>query len=500
MKKPTILCILDGYGIREEVHGNAVKQASTPTFDYLWNNYPHSLLQASGANVGLPDNQYGNSEVGHMNIGAGRIVYQPLEYINNKIKTGEFFQNKELLNVINHVNKNNSKLHIMGILSDGGVHSHINHFINILKLASINNVKNVYFHIFTDGRDTYKDVAIKYIKQLQESINQYSLGSISTISGRYYLDRNNNWNIIKKIYDVIVLGEGPKCNDIEQMINENYEKELYDEFIEPCVVEKRGKIEENDGIIWVNYRADRAREILKTITNPNFNEFNPIKFNNIKVVTMMPTSDEVIANHAFELEELKQIAGPYLDSLGISQLRIAETEKYAHVTYFFDGGRELELKHSKRILIPSPKVATYDLMPEMSAYKITEALLDEMENFEFIVLNFANADMVGHTGVMDAAIKAVQAVDICLGKIKEKVDELGGTLIVTADHGNADYMLDENDTIITSHSSSLVPFIICKKGIKLKNGKLGDIMPTILKLMNIPIPNEMTGDILIGDD
>ena len=501
MKKPTILCILDGYGIREEVHGNAVKQASTPNFDYLWKNYPHSLLQASGTSVGLPEGQYGNSEVGHMNIGAGRIVYQPLQYINNKIETCEFFQNEELLNVINHVNKNNSKLHIMGLLSDGGVHSHISHFINILKLASINNVQNVYFHIFTDGRDTYKDVTIKYIKQLQESINQYSLGSIATISGRYYaMDRDNNYDRIKKAYDVIVLGEGKLCDNIEQMINTSYSKEIYDEFIEPCVVDISGKIEENDGLIWVNYRPDRAREILKSITNSNFNEFNSVKFNNIKVVTMMPTSDEVIANHAFEIEEVKQPSGPYLDSLGISQLRIAETEKYAHVTYFFDGGKELELKHSKRILIPSPKVATYDLMPEMSAYKITEALLDEMENFEFIVLNFANADMVGHTGVMDAAIKAVEAVDICLGKIKEKIDELGGTLIVTADHGNADYMLDEKDTIITSHSSSLVPFIICKKGIKLRGGKLGDIMPTILKLMNIPIPNEMTGDILIGDD
>ena len=499
--KPTILCILDGYGIREEVHGNAVKQAITPNFDYLWNNYPHSLLTASGTAVGLPENQYGNSEVGHMNIGAGRIVYQPLEYINNKIKTGEFFQNEELLRVINHVNKNNSRLHIMGLLSDGGVHSHINHFINILKLASINNIENVYFHIFTDGRDTYKDVAIKYIKQLQESINKYRLGSIATISGRYYaMDRDNNYDRIKKAYDVIVLGEGKLCDNIEQMINESYEKEIYDEFIEPCIVDKSCKIEENDGIIWVNYRPDRAREILKTITNTNFDEFNTVKFNNIKVVTMMPTSDEVIASHAFEIEEVKQTSGQYLDSLGISQLRIAETEKYAHVTYFFDGGKELELKHAKRILIPSPKVATYDLMPEMSAYKITENLLKEMENFEFIVLNFANADMVGHTGVMDAAIKAVEAVDICLGKIKEKVDELGGTLIVTADHGNADYMLDDNDTIITSHSDNLVPFIICKKGIKVNNGKLGDIMPTILKLMNISIPNEMTGDVLIGDD
>ncbi len=501
MKKPTILCILDGYGIREEVHGNAVKQASTPNFDYLWNNYPHSLLQASGSYVGLPDGQYGNSEVGHMNIGAGRIVYQPLEYINNKIKTKEFFNNKKLLEVINHVNSNNSKLHIMGLLSDGGVHSHINHFISILKMAKDNNVKQVYFHIFTDGRDTYKDVAMKYINILQDNIKELNLGSISTISGRYYaMDRDNNYDRIKKSYDVIVYADGKRCTNIEQMIQDSYNNEIYDEFIEPCIIDESGKIEENDGIIWANYRPDRAREILKTITNNDFNEFNTVKFNNIKVVTMMPTSDEVKASHAFEIEEVKSPAGPYLASLGLSQLRIAETEKYAHVTYFFDGGKELELEQAKRILIPSPKVSTYDLKPEMSAYEITDALLKEMENFDFIVLNFANADMVGHTGVMDAAIKAVEAVDECLGKIIKKINELDGILIVTADHGNADYMLDENNTIITSHSSNLVPFIICKKGINVKNGKLGDIMPTILKLMNLKIPKEMTGEILIGDE
>ena len=405
MKKPTILCILDGYGIREEVHGNAVKQASTPNFDYLWNNYPHSLLQASGSYVGLPDGQYGNSEVGHMNIGAGRIVYQPLEYINNKIKTKEFFNNKKLLEVINHVNSNNSKLHIMGLLSDGGVHSHINHFISILKMAKDNNVKQVYFHIFTDGRDTYKDVAMKYINILQDNIKELNLGSISTISGRYYaMDRDNNYDRIKKAYDVIVYADGKRCTNIEQMIQDSYNNEIYDEFIEPCIIDESGKIEENDGIIWANYRPDRAREILKTITNNDFNEFNTVKFNNIKVVTMMPTSDEVKASHAFEIEEVKSPAGPYLASLGLSQLRIAETEKYAHVTYFFDGGKELELEQAKRILIPSPKVSTYDLKPEMSAYEITDALLKEMENFDFIVLNFANADMVGHTGVMDAAI------------------------------------------------------------------------------------------------
>lgn len=501
MKKPTLLCILDGYGIREEVYGNAVKQASTPNFDYLWNNYPHSLLQASGSYVGLPDGQYGNSEVGHMNIGAGRIVYQPLEYINNKIKTKEFFNNQELIEVINHVNNNNSKLHIMGLLSDGGVHSHINHFISILKMAKDNNVKQVYFHIFTDGRDTYKDVAMKYINILQDNINELNLGSISTISGRYYaMDRDNNYDRIKKAYDVIVHADGKKCINIEQMIQDSYNNEIYDEFIEPCIIDESGKIEENDGIIWANYRPDRAREILKTITNNDFNEFNTVKFNSIKVVTMMPTSDEVKALHAFQIEEVKSPAGPYLASLGLSQLRIAETEKYAHVTYFFDGGKELELEHAKRILIPSPKVATYDLKPEMSAYEITDTLLKEMENFDFIVLNFANPDMVGHTGVMEAAIKAVEAVDECLGKIMKKIKELDGSLIVTADHGNADYMLDENNTVITSHSSSLVPFIICKKGINIKNGKLGDIMPTILKLMNLEIPKEMTGEILIGDE
>ncbi len=499
--KTTLLCILDGFGIREEVHGNAVKQANTPNFDYLWNKYPHSLLHASGKLVGLPDGQYGNSEVGHMNIGAGRIVYQPLEYINQKISTEEFYENEELLKVIKHVQENDSRLHIMGLLSDGGVHSHIDHFLAALELAKRNNIKKVYFHIFTDGRDTYKDVAMKYIDRLTEEIENQELGEIASISGRYYaMDRDNNWDRIKKAYDAIVTGTAPECMNIPEMIEESYKNGVYDEFIEPHVVNEKGNIRENDGVIWINYRPDRAREILKTITNKSFNDFKTIKFSNVLTVTMMPTSDEVVAKNAFKIEDVINPAGPYLDSLGIKQLRIAETEKYAHVTYFFDGGKELELKNATRILIPSPKVATYDLKPEMSAYEITERLLNEIGNYDFIVLNFANPDMVGHTGVMEAAIKAIETVDECLGKIKNKIDEVGGTLIVTADHGNADYMLDENNTVITSHSSSLVPFIICRDGLKLKNGKLGDIMPTILKLMNIPIPKEMTGDILIGDE
>lgn len=498
--KPLVLCILDGVGIRNTEHGNAFMQASKPNFDRLWNDYPHSLLEASGEKVGLPTGQMGNSEVGHMNIGAGRIVYQPLQYINEQIKTGNFFTNKKILDVISHVKKNHSKLHIFGLLSDGGIHSHINHLFALLEMCKQNNIENLYLHLFLDGRDTLPKSSLVFIESLNNKLNEYGIGSIATISGRYYvMDRDNRWDRVRKAYDVIVNGLGPSYNKVEDAINDNYANDITDEFIIPSIINKKGLVEDNDGLITFNFRPDRLREIFYALTNNNFNEFPTKKFNNIKLLTMFSVSDDVICTNAFEHQKLDNTLGEYLSNQGLTQLRIAETEKYAHVTYFFDGGVEKSLKGCDRILVPSPKVATYDLKPEMSACEITTTLLRKIKEnlYDVIILNFANGDMVGHTGNFDAAIKAVEVLDECLGQIANLVLDNKGLLIVTADHGNCDYMLDDNENIITSHSTSLVPFIVTDAKYNLKNGKLGDIAPTILKLLNIDIPKDMTGNILI---
>ncbi len=498
MTKPVILTILDGYGLREESHGNAVKLANNPVFNMLWENYPHTQLEASGQLVGLPKGQMGNSEVGHMNIGAGRIVYQPLELINKSIEDKEFFQNEELLKVINHTKNNNSKLHIMGLISDGGVHSHINHLLAILDLCKQQDVHNLYLHLFTDGRDVLPTSAYTYISQVESKLKELGIGSIATISGRYYsMDRDNNYDRLKKGYDAIVSGVGEKHTSIKDYIEESYKKDITDEFFLPAVFDEDGMLEENDGIIVFNYRKDRLREILTAITNPSFNDMAVTRFNNLPVVTMMPVVESVIANHAFDDPKLTNILGEYVASCGKSQLRVAETEKYAHVTFFFDGGKEVDYENEKKILIPSPKVATYDLKPEMSVYEVTDELVNELENYDLVILNFANGDMVGHTGILDAAIKAVESVDECLEKIYTKCQELNGTMIVTADHGNCEEMLDANDNILTAHTTNPVPFIITNKNISLVPGKLGDIAPTILELMNLEKPVEMTGTSLI---
>lgn len=497
--KPLILCILDGVGIRKEQHGNAVYEANMPNFDRLMMEYPHSLLDASEEYVGLPHNQMGNSEVGHSNIGAGRIVYQPQQLINEEIKNKQFFQNKNILEVINHTKTNNSKLHILGLLSDGGIHSDINHLLSLIDMCKANNIKNLYFHLFLDGRDTLPKEAIKYIEILEQKIKETNIGEIATISGRYYaMDRDNRWDRIEKAYKVIV-GNSKEKKNYKKHIESSYKKNITDEFIEPILVNKNGILEDNDGLIVFNYRPDRLRELFKAITNSEFKEFEHKTFNNIKLVTMFGVSEEVICTNAYQKQTLENTLGIYLSKKKLKQLRIAETEKYAHVTYFFDGGKELDLEGKKQILIPSPKVSTYDLKPEMSAYEITDQLLNEMNKYDVIILNFANGDMVGHTGKMDATIKALEHLDICLGKIYDKVKELKGTLIVTADHGNSDTMLDENNNPITSHSMSKVPFIITNKKIKLKNGKLADIAPTMLKILNLDIPKEMTGKSLIKE-
>ena len=497
--KKVLLMILDGVGIRNEIHGNAFKDARTPNLDYLFEHYPNSKLEASGTSVGLPDGQMGNSEVGHMNIGAGRVVYQPLTMIDKKIEDKSFFENKEILDVLSHVKKNNSKLHLFGLLSDGGVHSHINHLLALLDMCKENNVSRVYIHVCTDGRDVDPKSSYKYITILENKIKGLGIGEIATIGGRYYgMDRDNNYDRLFKAYNVIVNGQGEYYNkdSIKEYLDYNYSKGITDEFLPPSLFNQNSSVEENDGFITFNFRKDRIREILTSLTNPDFNDMEVKRFNNLKVLSMMPVVNSVKAPYAFDDSNLNNILGSVIAENGLSQLRIAETEKYAHVTFFFDGGKEIDFKCEDKILIPSPKVATYDLKPEMSAYKITNKLLENIDKYDFIVLNFANGDMVGHTGNFDATVKAVEVLDECIGKIYKKCKELDMTLVLTADHGNCDYMLDDNNNVITSHSKSLVPFIVTDTKYKLKDGKLGDIAPTVLSIMDINIPSDMTGDVL----
>lgn len=498
--KPLLLCIMDGMAINEEVYGNAFKQANTPNFDYLWNTYPHSLLEASGESVGLPKGQMGNSEVGHMNIGAGRKVYQSLQLINEKIKDKSFYSNEKFLNVINHVKRNNSKLHILGLISDGGVHSHIDHLIALIDLAKQEGINKLYFHLFLDGRDTLPRESHKYIEQLETKIKESKIGVISTISGRYYaMDRDNRWGRTEKAYLAIALGVGEEYDTAKQAIAANYSRGIDDEFVIPSVIDKNGRIEKNDGLILFNFRPDRVRQLFSVITNPDVKVIRRKFIPNLKLATMMPVSVDVISDPAFTLEKIEATLGEHLSRKGLRQLRISETEKYPHVTYFFDGGVEEKLPGVINILVPSPKVATYDLKPEMSAYEVTDILLRELDKdlHDVIILNFANGDMVGHTGNFEATKKAVEVVDQCIGKLYKKIKEKKGILIVTADHGNADYMLDKSGKIITSHSMNPVPFVITDHKYKLKNGKLGDIAPTILKVLNLNIPKEMSGKVLV---
>lgn len=498
--RPIVLCIMDGCGIRESSYGNAFLNAHKPNFDYLWKNYPHSLLQASGKEVGLPKGQMGNSEVGHMNIGAGRLVQQPLEFIQTAIDDGRFFENRELLKVIEHVRKNDSKLHIMGLISDGGVHSHIDHLFGLLELCRRNHIEKLYLHLFTDGRDVSPKSAEQYLNCVEKKLKEIGIGKIATISGRYYaMDRDHNYDRLKLAYDAIVNGTGLQYNSIQSYILDQYRQGITDEFFLPVVLDQNGRLEENDGIFVFNFRKDRLQELFTAITNPDFHEMDVKYFNHLEVVTMLPVVESVRARWAFDDVCLPNTLGAYLEKCGLSQLRIAETEKYAHVTFFFDGGKEVDYAKEKKVLVPSPKVATYDLKPDMSCVQLTDQLLEEFNTnvYDVVILNYANGDMVGHTGDYNASVWAVEAVDRQLGRVYEKVKELGGCLIVTADHGNCEEMMDENGNAITSHTTSKVPFIITNTGILLKDGKLGDIAPTILKLLDLDIPEDMTGNSLI---
>ena len=505
MNKPVVLCILDGCGLREESDGNAFKNATKPTLDMLFNKYPHSILQASGPSVGLPEGQMGTSEVGHMNLGSGRIALQPLQAITQSIESKELNKNEKILDVLNHVRENNSNLHIMGLLSDGGVHSHINHLLALLDICKENNLKNVYIDVMLDGRDTYEKSAIKYLDILQKKLDEIKIGKIATISGRYYgMDRDNNYDRVKLSYDAICYGEGPLYNNYKELIDENYKKELYDEFVIPGIINKC-PIKDNDGVITFNFRKDRLRELFTLFSNREAYKEQAAKknleikkLNNLKTLTMFPVTETVLSPHAFNDLDLKNILGEYLHNNGLSQLRIAETEKYPHVTFFFDGGKEVEYNDMKKILIPSPKVATYDLKPEMSVYEVTDNFFKEVGNYDVTIMNLANGDMVGHTGVYEAAVEAVEDMDKCMTKIYERtVEELGGILIIIADHGNCDMMWDEEHKPVTSHTTNPVPCIITKEGIELNDGKLADIAPTMLELIGLPIPKEMTGNSLI---
>ena len=497
--KPVVLTILDGYGYSSKQEGNAVLKAKTPNLDYLFNTYPSCLLEASGTEVGLPNGQMGNSEVGHQNIGAGRIVFQQIQIINNAIENGSFFDNEEFLKLFAFVKNNNSKLHLVGLVSDGGVHSKLSHLLALLDLCKKENIPNVYIHIMTDGRDTLPHSSLSYIKELDDKIESLSMGKIASIGGRYFgMDRDNRYDRVEKEYDVLTGISNNKYKSYQDAIENNYNENITDEFIVPGLIDENGIIEDNDGVIFFNYRPDRLRELGSALSNKKFNGFVRKKEVNIKLVTMMPVSDEVIFSNAFNLQKLNNTLGEYLSTKNVKQLRIAETEKYAHVTYYFDGGVEKDLPNTERVLIPSPKVAYYDETPQMSALEITDYLLENMDQYDVIILNYANGDMVGHTGKLNAAIEAVETLDKCVSKLYEKIKSLGGTLILTADHGNCEEMLDENGNILTSHTTNKVPFLI-NRNIKLKDGKLGDIAPTILRYMNIEIPAEMTGSILIED-
>lgn len=496
--KKVLLCIMDGIGLTKEKKYNALYNAKTPILDKLWNNYSHSTLEASGTFVGLPRGQMGNSEVGHTNIGAGRVVYQSLELINSKIKDKTFFTNKELLSVIAHVKENNSSIHLVGLLSDGGVHSHINHLFALLNLLKKENVTNVYLHLFTDGRDVSPVSGIKYIDALEKKIKTLGIGKIASIGGRYYgMDRDNRFDRLEKAYDAMVIGTPLK--DARKVWEDSQKEDITDEFIIPTTTDKSGLIKDNDGIIFFNFRPDRVRELASAFTNNDYECFTREKINNLKVVTMMPVSDTVLCPSVFTLQKLDNTLGEYISKKGLSQLRIAETEKYAHVTYFFNGGIDKVFEGEKRILVPSPKVATYDLEPKMSATMITASLVKEIttNHEDLVILNFANGDMVGHTGDYEAAIKAVETVDICLNKILSNISLEEYTVIITADHGNCEVMRNKDGSINTSHTTNKVPFIVLDKKIKLKDGSLSDIAPTILYLMGIDVPEEMTGNILV---
>ncbi len=504
-KKLTMLMILDGYGINTNDNGNAVKAANTPTLDKLIKQNPNTQIHTSGLDVGLPEGQMGNSEVGHTNIGAGRIVYQELTRITKSIEDGDFFSIPELVEAIENCKRNNSKLHIMGLLSDGGVHSHIRHLYALLELAKRKDFEDVYVHCFLDGRDTPPASAEMYIADLEKKMAEKGVGKIASIIGRFYaMDRDKRWKRVEKAYKALVFGEGEKQASAIKAIEDSYQKEVFDEFVVPTVIcngdEPIATIGNNDSVIFFNFRPDRAREITRTLVDKEFNEFERKIFNLYYVC--FTNYDETLpnVNIAFKKDEIKNTFGEYVSKLGLTQLRIAETEKYAHVTFFFNGGEEKQYEGEDRILVPSPKVETYDLKPEMSAIEVTDKVVDAImsEKYNCIILNYANPDMVGHTGNFDAAVKALETIDACVARVVEAVEAKQGALLITADHGNSEQMIDySTGEPHTAHTTNPVPLILVGRDYKLKTGKLADLAPTMLDLMDLEKPAEMTGESLL---
>jgi 2,3-bisphosphoglycerate-independent phosphoglycerate mutase len=507
IKKPVMLMILDGFGITDKVDGNAVMAASKPNYDKYIKKYPYTELNASGMDVGLPKGQMGNSEVGHLNIGAGRIIYQELSRITKQIEDGDFYNNEALNYAVDRALQNNSSLHLLGLLSDGGVHSHIEHVKALFKLAKKKGLSKVYLHAFMDGRDTPPTSGKEFLSEMEEYLKEIGNGKIATISGRYYaMDRDNRWERIKLSYDAMVQGEGEYCSNALKAIEDSYNDNKTDEFVLPIVITEEGKpiatIKNNDSVIFFNFRPDRAREMTRAINDNDFKGFERERLT-LNFVTMTQY-DKTLENIkvAYSPQSYNNTLGEYLSSIGKKQLRMAETEKYAHVTFFFNGGVETPNAGEDRVMIPSPKVATYDLKPEMSAYELTDELLNRInqEEYDLIIVNYANPDMVGHTGVFDAAVKAVETVDECMGKVVEAVLEKGGSVFITADHGNAEQMIDySTGKPMTAHTSDPVPFLhVSNNTGKLRSGgRLCDIAPTLLEEMGVDIPKEMTGISLI---
>ena len=502
MKKPLLLCILDGFGIAPK-EGNAIEAANTPNLDKIFAENPTTAIGASGMDVGLPEGQMGNSEVGHTNIGAGRVVYQELTRITKSIKDGDFFENEALVKAVDNCVANGTALHLIGLLSDGGVHSHNTHMYGILELAKRKGLSEVYVHAFLDGRDVSPTSGQGFVADCVAEMEKIGVGKVASVMGRYYaMDRDNRWERVEKAYAAMVYGEGEKADDAVKAVADSYAKDVTDEFVIPTVIEGGKTISEGDSVILYNFRPDRAREITRTFVDEAFDGFERkngfFKLNYVCMTQYDATMPNV--DVAFKPQTLKNTLGEYVSDMGLSQLRIAETEKYAHVTFFFNGGIEKTYAGEDRILVASPKVATYDLQPEMSAYEVCDKCVDAIRTgkYDMIILNFANCDMVGHTGVFEAAVKAVEAVDTCVGKVVAAVEEMGGATLITADHGNADKMFEEDGSPFTAHTTNPVKFCVVGYPCELREGgRLADIAPTMLKIMNLPQPAEMDGASII---
>lgn len=511
MKRPVVLCIMDGFGNNPSEYGNAIKAAKTPNLDKLMAEYPMTYIGASGMDVGLPDGQMGNSEVGHTNIGAGRVVYQELTRITKSIQDGDFFENEALVGAIENCKKNGTALHLIGLLSDGGVHSHNTHLYGLLKLAKDNGLEKVYVHALLDGRDVPPASGVEYIEELEAKMKEIDVGEIATVMGRFYaMDRDNMWDRVGMAYNAMVNGEGIKTDDAVEAVKKSYEtidgdgKHLTDEFVMPTVCSKGESISENDSVIFFNFRPDRAREITRTFVDPDFNGFERKAFFPLYYVCMTQYDAEMPNVHvAFKPETLVNTMGEIISKHGLKQLRIAETQKYAHVTFFFNGGEEKVYPGEDRVLIDSPKISTFDLKPEMSAYEVCNAACERVlsDKYDVVILNYANCDMVGHTGVFDAAVKAVETVDECVGKLADATLKMNGVILITADHGNADKMYEADGSPFTAHTTNPVPLIVAGYGtdfkLKAHGGKLCDLSPTMLDIMGIEKPKEMTGESLI---